>query len=154
MPKARPIEERFWENVEKTETCWLWTGLKQKDRGYGKIWTSNKKCEGAHRLSLRLHGKELPDHCIVMHTCDNPSCVNPEHLQIGSHRDNQIDKVIKGRQAKGAVQGHSILSDIEVKAMRQLEKDGWRVSDIAAVLKRTYSATHQAIYAGWKHVVV
>lgn len=154
MPKARPVEERFWENVEKTDTCWLWTGNKQKDRGYGKIWTSKTKCEGAHRLSLRLHGKDLPDNCVVLHTCDNPSCVNPDHLQIGSHRANQIDKVIKGRHAKGQTQGHSILTDIEVKAMRQLKKDGWRVSDIAAVLKRTYSVTHQAINVGWKHIKV
>lgn len=152
MPKARPLEERFWENVEKTQTCWLWKGNKHP-RGYGKIWDKDK-CLMTHRLSLVIHGKQLSPWCVVMHTCDNPSCVNPDHLQIGSHRDNQIDKVIKGRQAKGSSQGHSILTDIEVKAMRQLMKDGWRVSDIAAVLKRTYSVTHQAIHMGWKHVVI
>lgn len=151
-PRKRPIEERFWENVQKTESCWIWTGLKQSGKGYGKIWISKRKCEGAHRLSLIIHGKELPPHCVVMHLCDNPSCVNPDHLQIGSHRDNQIDKVIKGRQAKGEKQGHSSLAEIEVKAMKHLFKLGWRVTDIAAALKRSYSACHQAIHVGWKHV--
>lgn len=150
-PKSRSVEERFWENVKKTDSCWLWTGNKHP-RGYGKIWTSKRKCEMTHRLSLKLHGKELPPWCVVMHTCDNPSCVNPDHLQIGTHKDNQIDKVVKGRQAKGEIQGHSSLSEIEVKAMRQLLKNGWKVSDIAAVLKRTYSSTYQAIHSGWKHV--
>lgn len=151
-PKKRTIEERFWEKVKKTETCWEWIGLKQKNRGYGKIWINKKKCEGAHRLSLKIHGKFLPPHCVVMHLCDNPSCVNPDHLQVGTHRDNQIDKVIKGRHAKGEKQGHSSLSEIEVKAMKHLYKFGWRVTEIAAALKRSYSCCHQAIHVGWKHV--
>lgn len=152
-PRSRPLEERFWEKVEKTKSCWNWKGCIGKG-GYGHLWVTKRKCEGAHRLSLKIHGHEIPSRCVVMHKCDNPSCVNPDHLQIGSHRENQIDKVIKGRQAKGEIQGHSILSEIEVKAMRQLLKDGWRVTEICAALKRTYSATHQAIYKGWEHVQV
>lgn len=150
-PQKRTIEERFWEKVEKTNSCWNWKGCIGKG-GYGHLWTSKRKCEGAHRLSLKIHGHELLPWSVVMHKCDNPKCVNPDHLQIGTHRENQLDKVVKGRQAKGEKQGHSSLSEIEVKAMKHLYKLGWKVTNIAAALKRSYSSCHQAIHAGWKHV--
>ncbi len=151
-PKKRTVEERFWENVEKTDSCWNWTGVIKKDRGYGRLWISRHKEMLAHRLSLQIHGFDVSRWCVVMHKCDNPRCVNPDHLQIGTHRENQLDKVLKGRQAKGEKQGHSSLSEIEVKAMKHLYKLGWKVTNIAAALKRSYSACHQAIHVGWKHV--
>lgn len=151
-PKKRAIEERFWKNVEKTETCWNWKGLIQKNRGYGRLWVSSNKEVLAHRLSLEIHGHVLPKWCVVMHKCDNPKCVNPEHLQIGTHRENQKDKVLKGRQARGETQGHSILHELEVKAMKDLHKLGWKISDISVAMKREYSPTWQAIKNGWKHV--
>jgi hypothetical protein len=150
-PVKRSIEERFWENVEKTDYCWNWKGSIDSNRKYGRMWVDGKQ-KAAHRLSLEIHGKKVSKRSVIMHLCDNPNCVNPDHLQIGTHKDNQQDKVIKGRQAKGEMQGHSILSAIEVKAMKDLHKLGWKTSDIAAALKRNYSPVWQAIKTNWKHI--
>ena len=83
--------------------CWIWQGRSRSGscRLYGKIKV-NKKSMAAHRFSWELHnGKKIPHGMIVMHKCDNPECVNPDHLMIGTHADNAKDKVVKNRQAKG-----------------------------------------------------
>lgn len=85
--------QRFWAHVEKTATCWLWTGSVDKD-GYGKYG----KLEKAHRLSWLLHYGLLPDNLLVCHHCDNPPCVRPEHLFLGTNSDNQQDAIRKGRK--------------------------------------------------------
>lgn len=91
-----PIE-RFWEYVNKTETCWLWTGFRDSD-GYGKFQigtNQKKKSVRAHRFSYELvHG---PTELLVLHNCDNPPCVNPDHLYAGTHSDNMKDMYAKGR---------------------------------------------------------
>lgn len=98
-PKPKSLKERFWKKVNKTEHCWVWTGCLGKD-GYGRISTLNIP-ELAHRASWRLINGEIPKNLWVLHHCDNPSCVRPDHLFLGSHLDNMMDMVKKGRQAKG-----------------------------------------------------
>jgi len=97
---------RFNNSFVKDEVtgCWNWLGKARSGtcRLYGRI-TVNKKTMPAHRFSWELHNeKKVPDGMIVMHKCDNPECVNPDHLTIGTTKDNSDDKVRKNRQAKGA----------------------------------------------------
>lgn len=93
--RTRPLAHRFWEKVVKTESCWLWMGAKNRC-GYGQL-TYQKKHITAHRASLMIHGVEIPAGMMVCHSCDNPPCVNPQHLWIGTNSDNQKDSVRKGR---------------------------------------------------------
>jgi len=88
-------EERFWSRVKKTDRCWLWTGNKNPD-GYGMFWLDGK-AHGAHRVSWLFHYGEIPKHLFVLHHCDNPACVRPCHLFLGTAGDNSRDSWAKGR---------------------------------------------------------
>ncbi len=87
---------RFWKKVLKTEGCWLWTASLNSS-GYG-YFSINSAPEGAHRVSWRMHNGPIPTAMHVLHKCDVPACVNPEHLFIGTHADNLRDMVHKGRK--------------------------------------------------------
>jgi hypothetical protein len=94
MPASRPLEERFWEKVAKAgaDDCWLWKAGRNQ-YGYGLI--SHRL---AHRVSWEIaYGKPVPPGLVVCHGCDNPACVNPEHLWLGTQRDNLQDMFAKGR---------------------------------------------------------
>lgn len=96
---------RFMEKVipEPMSGCWLWVAGANA-RGYGSV-----NCGGAshlaHRLSWRMHRGEIPDGLSVCHRCDNPSCVNPDHLFLGTHAENMADRNRKGRVASGPRSG-------------------------------------------------
>ena len=85
---------RMDQYVIKTPTCWIWTG--DLRHGYGRV-TMNYRAISAHRASWEYHVGPVPDGMILLHTCDNPPCVNPEHLRIGTNQDNTDDMVAKGR---------------------------------------------------------
>lgn len=89
--------ERFYSKVDKTGDCWLWTGCRLSN-GYGQFYYKGRN-HGAHRVSYILSHGEIPEGCVVMHSCDNPQCVNPAHLSLGSHTDNMKDMARKLRQA-------------------------------------------------------
>lgn len=97
MPKYMSIEDRFFQKVEKTESCWLWKGA-LNSKGYGSFGDGAGKRVSAHRYSYILHHGEIPEGSIVCHTCDVPECVNPEHLWAGTYKDNVADMFAKGRQ--------------------------------------------------------
>lgn len=86
---------RFYDKVNKTNSCWLWTGSLTK-YGYGKI-NINKKYISTHRLSWELVNGKIPEGMHICHTCDVRSCVNPEHLFLGTPKDNAVDREQKGR---------------------------------------------------------
>ncbi len=131
---------RFWDKVNKDgpihpllkTKCWLWTGSTFKS-GYGQFCIHPKNVK-AHRYSWELYTGVVPDYC-VLHRCDNPICVNPEHLFLGTHKDNSDDMKSKDRQArgdrhksvtkpesvaKGVDHGRAKLTDEDVIVIRQL----------------------------------
>jgi hypothetical protein len=89
-------KERFWSKVSKSETCWTWTA-KKRPGGYGLFSLGGKMLQ-AHRVSWTFENGEIPDGMDVCHKCDNPSCVRPDHLFLGTHTDNMHDMIAKGRE--------------------------------------------------------
>ena len=91
-------EERFWKFILKEDSCWLWMGTTNGD-GYGRFKIAGRLV-GAHRFSYYLHKGPVGDRQ-VLHTCDRPNCVNPEHLFLGTHSDNMKDMYDKRRHGNG-----------------------------------------------------
>jgi hypothetical protein len=97
-PYGKPVE-RFWSRVEKTDGCWEYTGARTA-RGYGRLGVEGHSVL-AHRYSWELtHGTKLSPDVLVCHHCDNPCCVRPDHLFLGSSADNNRDMAAKGRHGQ------------------------------------------------------
>ena len=98
---AVSLADRFWPKVDKSPEsgCWHWTGA-MNPSGHGVLGRGGRN-HGAHRVSWQLHHGDIPKEMHVCHHCDNPRCVNPDHLFLGTAADNVADMVRKGRQAKG-----------------------------------------------------
>ena len=91
----QPPFKRLMRKVKKTDSCWLWCGSKDKD-GYGYFHHYGRRMS-THRFEWQHHYSTLDPTLSVCHTCDNPSCVNPEHLWQGTHQQNVTDMMQKGR---------------------------------------------------------
>lgn len=137
-PNYKPLEERFWTKVRKGVSCWEWVGCKDQ-LGYGQIKSSmNRKNLRAHRLSYELSKGKIPKGMIVCHSCDNPSCVNPEHLWLGTDKDNMEDMVNKGRTPSHSKEknGNSRLVATDIEKIRSMYKTGeYKKNEIAKLFK-------------------
>jgi hypothetical protein len=115
--------DRFWAKVEKTDTCWNWTAGKTTN-GYGHFYVNRVKMR-AHRFSFQLkHNRLIKEGMCILHSCDNPLCVNPNHLSEGTQQENITDMCNKGRYysgegLKGEKNNLSKLTEIQVKEIRE-----------------------------------
>jgi hypothetical protein len=113
----RPVtRENFWARVRKTDSCWLWSGS-LNTHGYGQVRLNGKQ-EVVSRVSWRWAYGAIPDGLNVLHHCDTPACVRPDHLFLGSTADNAADMVSKKRHRFGSRHPHSKLSEESVAEIR------------------------------------
>lgn len=109
------VEMALFKFVEKTPTCWNWVGKSKSSKmPYGRIAFRGKTWQ-AHKLSYAAHKGEIPEGKLVLHKCDNPSCVNPDHLYLGTYLDNQNDKRIRNH-----CKGEKLTEDQVIKIKKEL----------------------------------
>lgn len=151
MPQgiAEDPEVRFWMNVDSgaPSGCWEWSGYTFK-AGYGGISIGGTMVY-AHRLSYELHYGPITNGLCVLHRCDNPKCVRPDHLFLGTRRENAADRDSKGRQAKGEASGPAKLRESEVLAIRELYRRYRRRARVArglnSFLSRWFGVAAQTV---------
>lgn len=134
MKKGRPDE------------CWIWTaGLQGK--GYGQFYESKRKPIGAHRYSWKLaNGKDIPPGMQVMHSCDNPPCVNPAHLSVGTCADNQRDCAAKGRNPGNRTKGRPYSKrKVDDRAVRGLRDAGLTMREIGDILGVSAATVYRSL---------
>lgn len=148
---GQPFEKKFWAKVEKTENCWLWRGT-LSNKGYG-VTRFNKRRMLAHRVSFEIHHFPIPKGLEVLHLCDTPACVNPEHLETGTHSANMADCARKKHNCFGERQGSAKLTDKKVREARHLRFQGFTYLEISKHFNVTRHAISCAIRGKtWKHV--
>jgi predicted XRE-type DNA-binding protein len=114
------LKNRFWKRIKMgtAEECWVWQGATSHKYGYLHVM---KRRIPAHRLAFIFHNNlRISDALYVCHKCDNPPCCNPDHLFLGTHRDNEDDKVRKGRQLKGERHNLAKLKAKQVEIIRKV----------------------------------
>ena len=129
MPgKPAPLADRFWQKVNKQSgtACWLWTGARSLQTGYGSISVQvSTRCHRnilAHRVAWELTHGPIPPGMFVCHLCDNPPCVRPDHLVLGTHAANLFDARQKGRMAtvRGERNGQAKLTSDDIVTIATL----------------------------------
>lgn len=158
----RKYQKLFWDKVNKTDGCWLWTGA-LTEKGYGVAW-DGERTQKAHRVSYMLRFGFMPKQC-VLHKCDVPNCVNPDHLFTGTRLENNRDMIQKGRRVVGGTyrrdgykigeeHGQSKLTEGDVRKIR----DEYASGGISyARLANDYELSVAHVFRivnrkAWKHV--
>jgi hypothetical protein len=148
------FRNRFWAKVEILDGCWLWTASRFRN-GYGRFNISYGWAAGAHVVSYALTNGTIPTGMSVCHHCDNPPCVRPDHLFLGTTTDNWNDAVAKGRVTcpRGTDRPNARLNDDAVRIIRSAPRE----RDMRRRLAEEYgvsASTISSVRAGqkWRHV--
>lgn len=148
------LKERFLDKVYYSiDGCWYWTASGYTN-GYGQMNIDGKNWS-AHRLSFTLHHGKIPSRKLVCHSCDNRLCVNPDHLFLGTHKDNTHDMIVKGRKPRfvGEAASSSKLKDVDIPIIRSLRQSGMTLAAIAERFDvRWQSIQCVVIGKSWKHI--
>jgi hypothetical protein len=152
--ESREKKLRELSTVNVNTGCWEWIGA-FKDGRYGQFCLNGKK-DRAHRQSWRMVHGEIPAGMCVLHSCDNPSCVNPDHLFLGTKLDNATDMVSKGRSARGESASKTKLTEDQARFIKDNYIRGSR-SMGAPSLGKMFGITHQAVQSivngqSWKYL--
>lgn len=168
-PLTANDRERFWSRVKQGPGCWEWQAGTYNTTGYGQFWVRSRRLRArAHRIAYELSTGAHPGEMLVCHTCDNRTCVRPDHLFIGTHADNARDRNAKNRQARGrrngaytqpgsrrrgSRNGRAKLTEDQVVRMRGEINGGMSLSEAA----RRYGVTVQVVWEIhhrkiWRHV--
>lgn len=136
------LERWFWPKVARDDVsgCWIWKGTKNT-MGYGRFRVVPQgRSVAAHRMMYQLTKGPIPDGMCVLHRCDNPSCVNPACLEVGTSAKNSRQMVERGRSAKGSRHGSAVLTREIVRQIRHLSDNGLksqrRMAEIFGVSQR------------------
>lgn len=147
--------ERFWSRVQKTDSCWLWLGGRN-NKGYGFLGVRGRNTL-AHRFSYEIHHGPIPDGLLVCHTCDVPACVRPDHLWLGTVKQNADDMVRKGRgrnyRAEGVDNPRAKLTEQSVRDMRLLYSHGHSLTALATLFNVTRHMVWLIVTRrSWQHI--
>jgi hypothetical protein len=162
-----PPEDRFWDKVRKSDGCWEWTGS-SRDGLYGSFDVDRRQVM-AHRFSYELHVGKIPAGIMVCHHCDNTKCVRPDHLFLGTAKDNNRDCAAKGRKlsgdrhplrinkeprSPGEKNGRAILTEEKVREMRRrYDAEQATQSELVAEYGVSQSVVSKVVTrTSWKHI--
>lgn len=138
------VRARFIQKINRTSTCWEWVGRWKTNRGYGLFYLNGKNVK-AHRLSYRMFKGSIPNHLELDHLCRNTSCVNPEHLEAVSHKENILrgncPTAINARKTH-CKRGHALVKDnLDNYKLKMGERDCLKCKRIHATKYRRKVAT-------------
>lgn len=154
------LAERFWMKVDTSGECWVWVASTSPG-GYGRMAANEpgkpKRIVQAHRLSWELEHGPIPSGYSILHKCDNPRCVRPEHLRLGTHADNMRDCAAKDRINRRAPQGEasglSVLTAEQVCDIYQRRQAGELLRVLATEYGVSISQVHRiATGKSWRHL--
>jgi hypothetical protein len=120
---------------EPNTGCWLWAGA-VTPRGYGRFGV-NRKTKNAVRVSYTIFNGQIPDKLFVLHKCDIPACVNPDHLFLGTNRDNVDDMLRKGRSRSGEKHPNAKLTRSQVMEIRASKLGSEKIGRLYSIHERT-----------------
>jgi len=152
-PKPRPLADRFWPKVQRGDGCWLWMGYRQKS-GHGRIGVAGNRVESTSRVAWQLTYGPIPEGMEVCHKCDNPPCVRPDHLFVGTHADNMADCVAKGRHSATDGRHHNArLNADSVREIRRLRAAGVSGKEVATLFGVAETTVSQVFHRHlWPHI--
>lgn len=159
MESSAVVQKRFWgtAKIAKPNECWNWTGTLFKRGGYARfsITENGKNIRlRANRVAYYFVTKKHPGRFFVCHSCDNPKCINPSHMFLGTHKINQLDKVSKGRTPKGNQHSNRVLTEEIVKEMRHrcLVRGETRAAVADDLGFNRSTVVYAVLGINWKHV--
>jgi hypothetical protein len=149
--KSTPLPQRFRAKVEQGPGCWLWRGARTLG-GYGQIIQAGRRLY-THRVAYELAPGPIPPGLLVCHRCDNPPCVNPAHLFLGTHAENMGDSSRKGRMRPGSQSPRAKVTEAQVAELRRIRPRGRLIHEHAGRLGISPWTVYSILNGRfWRHV--